>query len=130
MAASVYGCCGSHLQRRDRWLRTGASAAARLLLAGRQLLAFAGVRRRNVDVQRLQRLATGVADLVAITAFDKQQGAGTQGMLLTVDDGHAFTRDDKQPLVSAAMAVVRPAFVVAGCERHLRRLGPIVAQHD
>src|SRR5207237_2672803 len=99
-------------------------------LAARQLVAVARIRRRDVEVERAQHPASGIADLVLVAALDEQQRPGAQSIALLVDRGHAATRLDEEPLVGAAMAVARVALALAGRDDHLRRLRVAIAQRD
>src|SRR5207244_6305445 len=62
--------------------------------------------------------------------FDEQKRAGAQRITFAVDGRGAAAGDDVQPLVAAAMAVVRAALAVARLEHHLRGLSVAVAQCD
>jgi hypothetical protein len=51
---------------------------------------------------------------------------GAERQRLAADMRLAAPGDDEQPLVGAAMAVIRAAFLAAGSDRHLRRLGVLI----
>src|SRR5262249_61071197 len=81
-------------------------------------------------VERLERPIARVPDLVPISSLDEHQRALAQLDPLAVHDGHAGARDDVEPLVRAAVAVVWAASGLARSERHLSGLAVFVAQHD
>ena len=60
-------------------------------------------------------------------ALDEEKTAGAQRMAPSSDDRFAATRENVEPLIRAAMAVVSAAFLVARREHHLGRLGGAVA---
>src|SRR5205823_4116703 len=116
--------------------RAGGVGAARHLVAlvGRlargQLVAVAPVRGRHVDVEGLQPSAAGIADLVLVAALDEEQRAGLELVPALVHARFAAAGLDVEPLVGAAMAVVRIAFRIAGRKHHLRGLRSRVADRD
>jgi hypothetical protein len=80
--------------------------------------------------ERPERTRTGVADLVRVAPPDQHERPLPQLDPVAVHDGLAGAGNDVEPLVRAAVAVVRPAVRLAGPERHLRGLAVLVAQHD
>src|SRR5690242_16501162 len=90
----------------------GSTPVSRLLPSARQLVAAARIRRRHVEIERAQRTTASVPDLVAVTALDHDQRAGAKRMASPVDDRDAAAGLDEEPLISAAMAVVRAALCV------------------
>jgi hypothetical protein len=64
---------------------------------------------------------------VGVAALDQHQRPGLERHGFPVDDGLAGAGDDEQPLISTAVAVVRPALSLAWGERYLGRLGVLVA---
>jgi hypothetical protein len=97
---------------------------------GREFLPGRGVRGRDVDVQRLQRPLAGVSDFVTVATLDQDERSPTQRDPLAVHNRFSRSADDEQPLVGAAMTVVRPALGRAGLERHLGGLRPPVPERD
>ena len=80
--------------------------------------------RRRVDVYGDERLAAGVANLVALTGFDQEHFAGFDADRAAVHDRFTPARDDVEPLVGARVDVVVPAgglpglsTMVAACDR-------------
>jgi len=65
-----------------------------------------------------------------VAGFNEQQRTWSQGSFSSIDDGEADARDDEQPLIAAAMAIVRAAFGIAGGKGHLGGLRAAVAEHD
>ena len=55
-------------------------------------------------------------------AFDDQQAAGLERLATSFDDRQPRSRYHVQPLVRAAVPVVRAAFAVARCDDHFGRL--------
>jgi len=89
-----------------------------------ELVALGGVAGRDVQVEGLQGLLAGVADLVSLTASNQQERPLPEIDPLTVHHRHALAVDDVEPLVGAMVAVVRPPLGLAGarviwaaCER-------------
>ena len=101
-----------------------------LTAAGRALVACRGVCRWRVEIERLQRRAPCVADLVRFAALDQQQAAGGQPRAPTLDHRQAGARHHVQPLFRRAVAVVRTALAAAGGDHHLRGLhATAIEQH-
>jgi hypothetical protein len=64
---------------------------------------------------------------VLFFAFDEEKATSAQLVALASDDRFAVPGQDVEPLIGAAMAVVRAAFRIARGEDHFRRLGSAVA---
>src|SRR5262249_22215111 len=96
--------CASAARPIERTANNKGSGAPLLTAASGALLAAAGIGRRDVEVERLERLAAGVAYLVLVVAFHEQQRASPQRNALAVDHGGATAGHNEQPLVGAAMA--------------------------
>src|SRR4051794_25281172 len=71
-----------------------------------------------------------VAHLVLVAFFDEQQGAGHEPMPAAVHPREAAALHHEEPLVRAAVAVVRVALGISRRDDHLRRLGARVAESD
>src|SRR5690606_8120199 len=84
--------------------------------------------RRRVEVHRLQRGTTGVADPVLLPAFDRQQAAGTQPLALAAHHRLAGARHHVKPLVGAAVAIPLATLAGTRLQHHLRRLYPAVVE--
>jgi len=67
---------------------------------------------------------------VSVFVLDEQQGPGFELERLTVDESSASSADDKQPLVSRAMAIVGVAFSITGRDHHFRDLRPAAIEGD
>ncbi len=94
-----------------------------------QFISARGVRGRYVDIQCLKRCAPGVADLVRLSPFDQKQSPRLEPMTFSGHDRLPRSRFNEQPLIAAAMTVIRAAFLITRRDHHLGRLGPAVADH-
>jgi hypothetical protein len=101
------------------------------------------IRRRNVQVHRPRRRASGIPNLVTVAALDEHQRAGTERVTPSVDRRDAATGNGEQPLVGGAIAVLRvfespsaspgEITISAACARRLASVeespeGPLAAQ--
>jgi hypothetical protein len=100
------------------------------LATPRQLLAIAPVCGWDVDVHRLERRPASVTDLMGITLLDEQEGAFAKRFPSSVDDPRAATGHDEQPLIGAAMTVIRSALTIPWRNDHLRGLSTRIADGD
>src|SRR5687768_4000876 len=70
-------------------------------LSPRQLISVGSVRRGDVEGERLQRRAAGVANLMRASLLDQHERARTECMPASGDDGHAAPRQHEEPLIGA-----------------------------
>ena len=76
-------------------------------------------------------MARAAADPYASSSWRKLSDADWRKRLTpALHDGHTGSRDDIQPLITAAMAVVRSALAFAGGQDHFSRLRMRIAKRD
>lgn len=65
-----------------------------------------------------------------VATLDQQQRSRAEPDPFPIDDGDARAGFDKEPLVCAAVAIVRSPFAIAWFDGHRRGLGAPVAERD
>src|SRR6185437_6281402 len=114
--------------KRLRWPAIDEIDCARSAAPAWKLLAGSVVGRRHVEVDGPERRTAGVADLVPVALLDEEQRAGCQREPPPVHERLALAVHHVEPLVGAAMAIVRPALALSGSDDHGGRLRARVAE--
>ena len=95
-----------------------------------QLVAIGGIARRNIKVERHQVFASVVTNFVFITVLDEKQPSWDEPITATINNSRSSTSDHQEPLVGAAMPILRATFGITGRQDHLRGLRSPVSQND
>src|SRR4029078_3415550 len=118
--------CLSRLSRLSR-LSTLSRLSRLSRLGRRQFITTFRICGRRVKVQRAQQCTAGILDLMLLAMLDQHERAGTDLVPLAVDERSAAAGNDVEPLIGAAMPVLRAALRISGWNDHLSRLRPRVS---
>src|SRR3954465_6879037 len=83
-------------------------------LGRRQFITTFRICGRRVKVQRAQQCTAGILDLMLLAMLDQHERAGTDLVPLAVYERSAAAGNDVEPLIGAAMPVLRAALRISG----------------